>query len=57
MNDVQAVEYLSLVLVDPLHVDVKDGPRVYLHTVLFLQILCKLQLVLLRNTHQIRVQC
>lgn len=41
-DDVQAVEQLPLVLVDPLDVDVKDGGWVDLHPVLLLQVLGKL---------------
>lgn len=46
-DDVEDVEQLSLVLVDSLHMDVKDGLSVDLHLVLLLQVGCKLLLVLL----------
>lgn len=36
-DDVQAVEQLALVLVDPLHVHVEHGGRVDFHPVLLLQ--------------------
>ena len=48
-DDVQAVEQPPLVLVDPLHVDVKHGGRVDLHPVLILQVLSELHLVVLRE--------
>lgn len=41
-DDVQAVEQLALVLVDPLHVHVEHGGRVNLHPVLLLQLLGEL---------------
>lgn len=44
----QAVEQLSLVLMDSFDLDVEDGLRVYLYFVLTLQICCKLQLILLK---------
>lgn len=46
-DDVQAVEQLPLVLVDPLHVHVKHGRRVDLHPVLLLQQQSELELVVL----------
>lgn len=46
-DDVQAVEQLPLVLVDPLHVHVEHGRRVYLHPVLVLQVLGEFHLVVL----------
>jgi len=46
----KAVEQLSLVLMDSLDMDVKDGLRVYLYFVLILQISCKLLLILLKTT-------
>ena len=48
-DDVQAVEQLALVLVDPLDVNVEHGGRVDLHAVLLLQVLGKLLLVVLRG--------
>ena len=48
-DNVQAVEDLSLILMDPLDVDVKDGLRIDLHLVLNLQVRCKLLLALLRR--------
>lgn len=47
-DDVQAVEQLSFVLVDPLHVDIKHGVGVDLHLVLLFKIGSKLHLVLLK---------
>ena len=44
----QDIEQLSLVLVDPLDMDVKDGVTVDLHIIVVLQVLCKLFLVLLQ---------
>ena len=49
-DDVQAVEQLPLVLVDPLDVHVEHGGRVDLHAVLPLQVLGELLLVVLRGT-------
>ena len=46
-DDVEAVEDLALVLVDPLHVHVKNGGWVDFHLVLHLQVLGELQLVVL----------
>lgn len=46
-DDVQAVEELPLVLVDPLHMDVKHGGRVHFYPVFFLQVLGKFHLVVL----------
>ena len=46
-DDVQAVEQLPLVLVDPLDVHVEHGGRVDLHAVLPLQVLGELLLVVL----------
>lgn len=46
-DDVQAVEQLPLVLVDPLHVHIEHGGRVDLHPVLLLQQLGELVLVVL----------
>lgn len=46
-DDVQAVEQLPLVLVDPLHVHVEHGRRVDLHPVLLLQQQGELELVVL----------
>ena len=46
-DDVQAVEDLTLVLVDSLHVDVEHGGRVYIHPVLVLQVLSEFHLVVL----------
>lgn len=46
-DDVQAVEQLPLVLVDPLHVHIEHGGRVDLHPVLLLQQLGELELVVL----------
>lgn len=48
-DDVQAVEQLPLVLVDPLHVHVEHGGRVDLHPVLLLQQHGELELVVLRR--------
>lgn len=48
-NDVQAVEQLPLVLVDPLHVDVEHGRQVDFDPVLLLQVLGELQLVVLQK--------
>lgn len=48
-DDVQAVEQLPLVLVDPLHVHVKHGGRVDFHPVLLLQVLSEFHLVILRE--------
>ena len=48
-DDVEAIEYLAFVFMDPLHVDVKDGGRVDLQLVLILQGLGKLQLVVLAH--------
>lgn len=47
-DDVQAVEQLSLVLVDSLHVDVEHGAGVDLHLVLLFEVGSKLQLVFLQ---------
>ena len=49
-DDVQAVEQLPLVLMDPLDVHVEHGGRVDLHAVLPLQVLGELLLVVLRGT-------
>ena len=46
-DDVQAVEQLPLVLVDPLHMHVEHGGGVDLHLVLLLQEGRELELVLL----------
>lgn len=46
----QAVEELPLVLMDSLHLKVKHRVGVYLDLVVFLQVHCELQLVLLRST-------
>lgn len=46
-DDVEAVQKLSLVLVDPLDVDVKDGGRVDLYVVVLLDVLRQLHLVFL----------
>lgn len=46
-DDVQAVEELPLVLVNPLHMHVKHGGRVDFHLVLLLQVGRELELVLL----------
>lgn len=46
-DDVQAVEQLPLVLVDPLHVHIKHGGGVDLHLILLLQEGGELQLVFL----------
>lgn len=48
-DDVQAVEQLALVLVDPLHLHIKHGAGVDLHLVLLLQVCSELQLVLLEG--------
>lgn len=48
-DDVQAVEQLSLVLVDSFHLDVEHGIGVDLHLVVLLQVSGELQLVLLRQ--------
>lgn len=45
----QTVEQLSLVLVDPLHLYVKDGVRVHLHLAVLLQEGGKLEFVLLKE--------
>ena len=50
-DDVENVHQLSLVLVDPLHLDVKQRLWVDLHSVCLLQILGKTLLVLLTHTH------
>ena len=50
-DDVENVHQLSLVLVDPLHLDVKQRLWVDLHSVCLLQILGKTPLVLLTHTH------
>ena len=55
-DHVQAVEQLSLVLMDPLHLDVKHGVGVDLHLVVLLQVGGKLQLVLLRKPEVRRSQ-
>lgn len=46
-DDVQTVEQLPLVLMDPLHLQVKHGVGVDLHLVVFLKVNRKLHLVLL----------
>lgn len=46
-DDVQAVEKLSFVFMDSLHLDVKHGVGIDLYLVVFLQVCCKLQLVFL----------
>lgn len=46
-DDVQAVEQLPLVLMDPLHLHIKHGVGVDLHFVVLFQVGSKLQLVLL----------
>lgn len=51
-DDVQAVEQLPLVLVDPLHVHVEHGRRVDPHPVLLLQVLRKLHLVVLSHARK-----
>ena len=51
-DHVQAVEQLSLVLVDPLHLDVKHGVGVDLHLVVLLQVDGELQLVFLRRQEE-----
>ena len=48
----EAVKQLSLVLVDSLDLDVKDGGRVDLDFVVFLNVLCQLHLVLLQTDQQ-----
>ena len=51
-DDVEDVEQLSLVLVDPLHLHVKQGVRVDLHSMSLLQVGRKPRLVLLcTHTH------
>lgn len=47
-DDVQTVEQLSLVLVDPLDLNVKHGVGVDLYLVVLLQVHGELHLVLLR---------
>lgn len=47
-DDVQAVEQLSFVLVDPLHLHVKHGAGVDLHLVVLLKMCSELHLVLLK---------
>lgn len=46
-DDVQAVEQLPLVLVDPLHVQIKHGVGVDLHLVVLLKVDSELHLILL----------
>ena len=46
-DDVEDVKQLSLVLMDPLHVHIKDGVHVDLDIIVLLQILGKLLLVVL----------
>lgn len=46
-DNVEAVEQLSLVLVDPLDMDVKDGGRVDLDVVVLLDVLSQLHFVFL----------
>lgn len=46
-DDVEAVEQLSLVLMDPLDMDVKDGGRVDLDVVVLLDVLGQLHFVFL----------
>ena len=48
----EAVEQLSFVLVDSLDLDVKDGGRVDLDFVVFLNVLGQLHLVLLQTDQQ-----
>lgn len=48
-DGVQTVEQLPLVLVDPLHLHVKDGVRVHFHMAPLLQEGGELQLVLLKQ--------
>lgn len=51
-DNVQAVEQLSLILMDSLDLDVKHGIGVDLHFIVLLQVGGKLQLVLLlQGTH------
>lgn len=47
-DDVEAVEQLSFILVNPLHLDVEHGVGVDLHLVLLLQVGGKFHFVLLR---------
>ena len=54
-DHVQAVEQLSLVLVDPFHLDVKHGVGVDLHLVVLLQVGGKLQLVFLRRHEERKI--
>lgn len=48
-DNVQAVEQLSLILMDSLDLDVEHGIGIDLHLVVFLQMGSKLQLVLLQQ--------
>ena len=48
-DDVQGVQQLALVLVDPLHVHVKHGVGVQLDLVVLLQVASQLHLVLLER--------
>ena len=50
-DDVEDVHQLSLVLVDPLHLHVKQGLWVDLHSMCLLKVLRKTPLVLLLDTH------
>ena len=42
------IEQLSLVLVDPLHLDVKHGVWVDCHSVRLHEVICKLDLIILQ---------
>lgn len=48
-DDVQAVQQLSLILVDPLHLDIEHGVRIDLHLIMLLQMCRKFQFIFLKD--------